>query len=172
MGRDKALLPFRGGALAEFVARMVAEAAGSAVLVGDPGLYEALPYPVIADRYPGEGPLGGILTALRGTSADWNLVVACDMPGLSAGFLARILDEAERSGADALMPVGPSGRPEPLCAVYHRRALNGLESAFQAGQRKVTAALAGIHCERLPVGEVAVFQNVNTPEDWADYGGN
>jgi len=169
MGRDKALLPFRGGALAEFVARTVADAAGSAVLVGDPALYQKLPYSVVADRYPGQGPLGGILTALGTTSADWNLVVACDMPGLSTGFLTYLLDEAEQADADAMLPVGPSARPEPLCAVYHRRALGGLEAAFGAGQRKITAALAGIHAQRLPVGEVAVFQNVNTPEEWADY---
>jgi molybdopterin-guanine dinucleotide biosynthesis protein A len=170
MGRDKALLPFRGGALAEFVARAVAEAVSTAVLVGDPALYGKFSYPVIADRYPGEGPLGGILTALGNTSADWNLIVACDMPGISADFLTRILEAAEEAGADALLPVGPAARPEPLCAVYHRRALDRLEAAFRAGQRKIMAAVAGIHAQRLPVGNMAVFQNVNTPEDWADYG--
>lgn len=170
MGRDKARLPYRGGVLAEFVARTVAEAAGSAVLVGDVTLYRDLPYAVIADRYPGEGPLGGILTALDHTTADWNLVVACDMPGLSTQFLVRILEEAGQSGADALLPAGPSGLPEPLCAVYHRRALVGLAEAFRAGQRKITPAVMQLHAKVLPVGEVAVFQNVNTPEDWAAYG--
>jgi len=138
--------------------------------VGDPALYAAFPFGVIPDEYPGEGPLGGILTALRNTRADWNLVVACDMPGLAADFLTRLLAAAEQAGAEALLPVGPSGRPEPLCAVYHRRALSGLQAAFDAGQRKVTAALAGIRTERLPVGEIEMFQNVNTPEDWAAYG--
>jgi molybdopterin-guanine dinucleotide biosynthesis protein A len=170
MGRDKARLPFRGGSLVQFVAGKVAEAAGSAVLVGDPAAYAELPYPVAADRYPGEGPLGGILTALHHTSSDWNLVVACDMPGLAVAFLAGIIEAAERSGADALVPVGPSGVPEPLCAVYHRGALSRLEAAFGAGERKVTAALRQIHSRMLPVGELAVFQNVNTPEDWAAYG--
>ena len=45
MGRDKARLPFHGGHLAEFVARTVESAAGSAVLVGDPGLYGEFGYP-------------------------------------------------------------------------------------------------------------------------------
>src|SRR5690242_20007282 len=144
MGRDKARLPFRGGSLAGFVARTVADAADSVVLVGDPAEYAEFSCPVIADLHPGEGPLGGILTALHHTSSDWNLVAACDMPGLSAEALRQILEAAERSGADALVPVGPSGVPEPLCAVYHRRSLPGLEAAFAAGERKVTAALARV----------------------------
>lgn len=169
MGRDKALLSFRGEPLAEYVARTVKAAAGSVVLIGDPALYQVLGHPVIADRHPGEGPLGGILTALYHTAGDWNLVVACDMPGLSAEFLERILERAERGTAAALVPAGPSGRPEPLCAAYHRTALPGLETAFRAGERKVTRALASLPAETLNVGEVAVFQNVNTPEDWAAY---
>jgi molybdopterin-guanine dinucleotide biosynthesis protein A len=170
MGRDKARLPFRGELLAGFVARTVAEAAGSAVLVGNPAAYSEFAYPVIADRYPGEGPLGGILTALRHTASDWNLAVACDMPGLSPQFLEQILDAAEQADPDALVPVGTSGIPEPLCAVYHRRSLERLELAFGGGERKVMAALGHIQTMRLPVGEWAVFQNVNTPEDWAAYG--
>jgi len=60
MGRDKALLPFRGEPLACSVARQVELAAGSVVMVGDPDLYGSLRYPVIPDAFPGEGPLSGI----------------------------------------------------------------------------------------------------------------
>src|SRR4051812_45370219 len=120
MGRDKALLPFRGGGLAESIARSVRLAAGSAVVVGRA---ELAGYPAIPDIYPGEGPLGGILTALRHSRAYWNLIVACDMPELTPAFLAELLDAADNADADALLPAGPSGRLEPLCAVYHRRAL-------------------------------------------------
>lgn len=163
MGRDKARLPFRGGALAEAVAREVEQAAGSVTFVGHAELGG------IADRYPGEGPLGGILTALHHTSADGNLIVACDMPELSAEFLQRLLAEAERTSAAIVLPRRADGLPEPLCAVYHRRALAGLEAAFQRGIRKVTRAMEGLGVCRFDVAEVALFQNVNTPEDWSAY---
>ena len=166
MGRDKALLPFRGGALGESVARVVEAAAGSVVIVGGA---ELAGYSTIPDLFPGEGPLGGILTALRHSRAHWNLIVACDMPELTPAFLAELLDAAEDADVDALLPAGPSGLAEPLCAVYHRRALRPIGEAFEAGIRKVTQALEGLDAVPYPVAEMAQFQNVNTPEDWAGY---
>jgi molybdopterin-guanine dinucleotide biosynthesis protein A len=169
MGRDKALLPFRGAVLAEAVARAVEDAAGTVTLIGDPEVYAGLGFPVIPDLHPGEGPLGGIVGALAHTAADWNLVAACDMPELSAEFLRGLLDAACVADRDAMVPCGPFGRLEPLCAVYHRRSHQALQTAFAAGIRKVTAAFSELHIAAWPVPGIAVFQNVNTPEDWADY---
>jgi molybdenum cofactor guanylyltransferase len=163
MGRDKTRLPFRGGELVTAVAGTVARAAGTVTLVGHSEL------PAIPDLYPGEGPLGGILTALHHTSADWNLVVACDMPQLSDAFLAELVARAMRSPAAVILPCGPDGVLQPLCAVYHKPALPTMEDHFNRGVRKVTAALAGLAVELLAVSELSLFQNVNTPEDWAPY---
>ena len=167
MGRDKARLPFRGMLLIEAVAREVEKAAGSAVLVGYrdpvPGLLS------IPDLHPGEGPLGGILTVLHHSPAEWNLVVACDMPEASAGFLNLLLDKAASSGAAALVPAGPSGMAEPLCAVYHRSCRAAFDQVFDQGRRKVTEALAAVATIRLSVPETLYFQNVNTPDDWSGY---
>lgn len=167
MGRDKAFLPFRNGTLAGSVAAMVAEAAGSATLVGDPNTYQRLGFPVLPDALPGLGPLGGIHSALSATGADWNLVVACDMPALNTRFMQELLAGAENSGADCLLPRGPGGRPEPLCAVYHRRAAEPIGRALARGIRKVTEGLAELRVAYQDVAQVSHFENLNTPEDWA-----
>jgi molybdopterin-guanine dinucleotide biosynthesis protein A len=169
MGRPKALLPYGGSTLGGAVARAVAEAAGTAVLVGNPHFAALLGFPAIPDRFPGEGPLGGILTALAENSAVWNLLAACDMPALSPGLLRGLLDAAEASDSFAVLARGPSGRPEPLCAVYHASALSPLEAAFSRGARSVMDALEGIRWSAVPVTQAACLENINTPEEWAGH---
>ena len=170
MGQDKSLLLYQGRTLAEIVAGAVREAAGTVSLVGGERHAALRQFDFIPDLYPGEGPLGGIITALHNSRADWNLIVACDMTGLRVDFLRTLLDTAAACEADALVPAGPSGRLEPLCAVYHRRALAGLERAFADGVRQISTALEQVRTAAIPVTEVAYFQNVNTPEEWANYG--
>ncbi len=170
MGKDKALLPFRGATLAGHVASVVAEAAGSVALIGDPGKYGCLGLPVLPDRRQGVGPLGGIETALSYTTADWNLILACDMPAISSNFLRDLLSAAEGAPLlDALVPVGPSGQPEPLCAVYHQRCREVIRLALDSGVRRVTEALSGLHLETWRVHDGSSFENLNTPEEWAAY---
>jgi molybdopterin-guanine dinucleotide biosynthesis protein A len=167
MGRDKAYLPLAAGTLAAHVAAVVVAAAGPVTLVGDPARYGRLGYPVVADRFPGAGPLAGIHAALASTAAVWNLVVACDMPRLEAPFLRSLLEAAERSGAGCLVPRGPTGLPEPLCAVYHRDARPALERALARGVRRVSEALAALDVVWHDCPDVTQFKNLNTPEEWA-----
>jgi molybdopterin-guanine dinucleotide biosynthesis protein A len=166
MGRDKALLPYRGGTLAQYVAGEVERAAGSVILVGDPQRYGGLGYPVVRDLAPGAGPLVAICSALRSSAAEWNLVLACDMPRVTAPFLAELLEIAVASGADCLVPAGPAGLPEPLCAVYRARCLPVLAAATARGTRKVMDGLAATNLKIFPVADGTVFANCNTPEDW------
>ncbi|MEO7652576.1 MAG: molybdenum cofactor guanylyltransferase [Bryobacteraceae bacterium] len=169
MGADKALLPFHGLTLAGYVAGQVAEAASTVCLVGDPACYGHLGFPVVADNYPGQGPLAGIEAALSASRAEWNLVVACDMPGVSAVLFRQLLDAAVESGADCLIPQGPTARPEPLCAVYRSSCLDAVRDALRRDVRKVTAALAGLRSASWNYPESPWFQNVNTPGEWAPY---
>ena len=170
MGRDKALLPYRGVPLAAHIAGAVREAAGSAALVGDPARYGHLGWAVIPDVMPGCGPLGGIYTALLHSAADWNLIVACDMPEVTAPLLAALVEGAERAGTGCFIPAGATGALEPLCAVYHRRTAAHIGAALARGVRKVREAIAGLDVTVRPCDDERGFQNCNTPGEWAAYG--
>jgi molybdopterin-guanine dinucleotide biosynthesis protein A len=168
MGSDKALLPYAGATLIEYVARQVERAAGSVVLVGRPEAYRALPYRALADLAPEQGPLGGVVTALHSSTAAWNLIVACDMPAISSEILDAIVAAAvRRPEAAAVVPVTPDGRPQPLCAAYHLRCREPFARMLAGGVRKMREALAGLNLVALPVPSADPFLNLNTPEDWS-----
>jgi molybdenum cofactor guanylyltransferase len=169
MGRDKALLPYHGTTLVEHVASAVQAASGSAAtIIGDPDRYRCFGYPVVADQVPGCGPLSGVYTALSVTSTDWNLVVACDMPAITATTLRKLLEHATVSGRSCVAAVGPSGEPEPLCAVYHRRCLLVLDRAIREKQFKMRDLLPSLEVELWTV-DAASVANVNTPAEWGAF---
>ncbi len=170
MGRPKALLPYRGTTLVEFVAERVREAAGSVALLGDPLQFSQLGLPVFGDTIPGCGPAGGILTALQVTGTDWNLIVACDMPGISAEALRELLQHAEKASTHCVAAASPGGQPEPLCAVYHRSCAPAIAQAIRDKRLKMRGLVEEIGVTTVPLTS-AVLVNVNTPSEWAQIEG-
>jgi molybdopterin-guanine dinucleotide biosynthesis protein A len=165
MGRDKALLPVSGSTLVEQVARRVRRVAGTVTLVGPPERYRSLGFPVIADRVTGCGPLGGVYTALSSTSAQWNLVVACDMPEVSENLMEDLFRTAETAAADCVVPQTAQGL-DPLCAVYHRRCSAAAKAAIDRKILKMHDFVSILHGVAWPVSDHSLLANVNTPEDW------
>lgn len=168
MGSNKAFLPYAGTTLLGYVAAMVGRAAGSVSLIGDADLYGGLGYPVYPDRVAGCGPAGGISTALALRLAPWNLIVACDMPGITEGLLVELLEKANGAAADCIVPVGPEGQAEPLCAVYHIRSLPALEQAIREKRFKMRDLLPELEAMLVDGVDPKCFRNVNTPADWAN----
>jgi molybdopterin-guanine dinucleotide biosynthesis protein A len=174
MGRDKALLELEGVALVVRTARLVESAARRCAIVGDTVRLEGLELEVIEDDLPGAGPLGGLATALSASEAEWNLVVACDLPYLTREWLEFLIGRAVRSEADAVLPMNERGA-EPLCAVYHKRAEAAIRAALDRGVRKVTDGLAEVRIEFIEPrewkgfdSEGLLFKNMNSPADYEE----
>jgi molybdopterin-guanine dinucleotide biosynthesis protein A len=168
MGRDKALLAYRETTLVEYIAQVVLDAVGSVCVIGDPDRYAQVGSAVYQDQIPGCGPLGGIYTALTVSETDWNLIVACDMPGVSARALKALTNPEAKSGHDCVMALGPKGEPEPLCAVYHRRCLAVLQRAIREKRFKMRDLVPELKTELRPL-EATALANVNTPAEWAEF---
>ncbi|MEZ5399505.1 MAG: molybdenum cofactor guanylyltransferase [Bryobacteraceae bacterium] len=170
-GTDKALLPYRGMSLLEWVAEQVRTAAGTVTIVAPPRRYSQFGFNVVADARPDAGPLGGIETALTASDADLNLVVACDMPRLGHPVLGALLESARaHPQADCILGRSASG-VEPLLAVYRRRSLRAISAALDAGSRKITDALTPLQVAHFAIDNQEVTANVNTPEDWTRHRG-
>ena len=146
------------------MARRVADAmvaAGCSPVVavgGDPTELTGLGLDHIGDEFPGEGPLGGVLTALAVSSPA--VVAACDLPDLGPSTLRSLID----SLADHDAAIAFSDRAEPLCAIWSDRAASVLRSRFEAGERAMHRAIEGLDIAWVTVLP-AELRNVNAPDD-------
>jgi molybdopterin-guanine dinucleotide biosynthesis protein A len=164
MGSDKALLEVDGAPL---VLRAVhaLEAAGAAPIVvvgGDADGLSRLGLTPVADRWPGAGPLGGIITALTTLTGPCTAVLSCDLTAASPDAVASVL--AALGDADVAVPV-VDGREQWLHAVWRRRCLPALESAFASGIRAPRHAVGDLRVARLLDADARWFHDADRPED-------
>lgn len=168
MGQDKALLPYRNATLAQHVAQQASQATRSIFLVGDSAIYGHLGFKTIPDAAPDRGPLSGIEAALSSQyAAEWNLIIACDMPRLQTGLFKQLIHLASQVSpeTDCLVP-RTNGRLQPLCALYRRRCAQPITSALGQGIRRVVDMVAMLHSSIWDGADAQQFGNVNTRPEW------
>ena len=147
-------------------------------VVAASGKYESNGAVAIPDRWPREGPLGGIITALLATAdsgaAEWNLILGCDMPFLTADWLTYLTARAAASPAQVIAPESENGL-EPLCAIWRTSAAANLQSTFDTGVRKITVAMKRLQMEVIDErewkrfdSEGRLFWNMNTVADYQE----
>jgi molybdopterin-guanine dinucleotide biosynthesis protein A len=124
---------------------------------------------VVPDEIPGAGALGGIYTAIVRSPCDRTIVLACDMPFVSAAFLARMAADAD---ADAVLPRGPRGY-EPLCAIYSRTCAPEIRARIARGALQASVPPSGVRVTEIGPEIIStydpnglIFMNVNTPHDY------
>jgi molybdopterin-guanine dinucleotide biosynthesis protein A len=182
MGRDKGLLDFGGIPLIVHTAQLLQPLVAEVTVVGFPTRYTKFGLSAIADEAqalhgaetPGCGPLAGIATALSATHLPWNLIVACDLPYLSAKWVDWLLSRALCSCAEAAVPRTERGI-EPLAAVYRRECGARIANALAHGMRKVSDVIEKLGVEFLYPSEWRhcdsgglVLRNMNAPEDYEE----
>lgn len=182
-GRDKALVEFGATPLLLSIVSLLQRNTTSVAVVAHVEKYRhlAAQFEILEDRWPGEGPLGGIITALQYTAASdpacqWNLILSCDMPFLSSDWLKFLVDRARASTPEIQVILPHSGHGlEPLCACYHTATVDALQNIFDRGVRKVTEALKHVRTEVLDESvwkrfdsAERLFWNMNTPLDFAE----
>jgi molybdopterin-guanine dinucleotide biosynthesis protein A len=168
MGRDKAALELGGASFAARIARLLASLCEDVLLVGGE------PPPDASGRRVADldGPrcaLRGVASALAATRAERVLVIATDLPLVTADLLLALIAHPQ---ADVVLPRGPRGA-EPLCALWRREpALAAATASLAAGRLAVrglfdaleVAWLEGADLARVDPDGAALL-NANEPAD-------
>jgi molybdopterin-guanine dinucleotide biosynthesis protein A len=173
-GRDKSRLHIEGAAIIDRQLALLRPLVTDILIVtNEPTRYASLGHEVVADLLPDMGALGGLYTAVRAAPTDRVLVLACDLPFLTAPFLRHLLQRAGDSDADVVIPRTTDGY-QPLCACYARTCAEPIRRRLEAGLLKVTDVFADVRVQELGPDEIApydvdgrLFMNINTPDDHA-----
>lgn len=183
-GSDKALAPFGSSTVGERVVAAMREAGIDPVVAIGGQVSDRLRVPTVPDLRPGDGPLGGLATALLWARRGWVLLVPCDVPLLTSthiGLLLNAPDRPERVGGSPERPDHPGddaaesmpvvatvdGRPQVSLAVWPAADGRRLLRLLDGGERRFRAALDGRPWRGVEVPPAAVA-DADTPEELAE----
>jgi molybdopterin-guanine dinucleotide biosynthesis protein A len=172
MGQDKAFLELGGRTLLDRAMELASAVASSVRIVAPQEKFLTIAR-TIEDVFPDCGPLGGIHAALSCTTSELNLMLAVDSPFVEAGFLKYMITQASQVSALVTVPEAEKGF-QPLCAVYRRDFREVAEQALRKNKNKITALFSNVETRVIAEPEITrmgfparMFQNLNTPEDFA-----
>jgi molybdopterin-guanine dinucleotide biosynthesis protein A len=128
--------------------------------------------PMVVDKWPGRGPLGGLVSTMEAMNTPRVFAVAGDLPFVERSLIDR-LAAAWQAEDEAVVPVHErDGRKqlEPLAALYDRKAfLREATPMLEQTDASLHATVARLRAREYPIDEDdQIFTNVNTPADYAD----
>jgi molybdenum cofactor guanylyltransferase len=170
MGTDKSQLLIDRQTFTERISETLLKLTDSVILVGRQ--LDTSVLPSVPDVYPQWGALGGLHAALTACKRDWAIVVACDLPFVTAELFSFVA--SLRLDHEAVVPIQPDGRPQPLASLYRvdpcrQRATELIE----AGRRRPLDLLEAVKTRWVSFDEIrnleqseSFFVNINTPSDY------
>jgi molybdopterin-guanine dinucleotide biosynthesis protein A len=171
MGRDKALLKLNGENLSLALADRFSKALGPVMFsVDEAGRFPCGDYPELADRFPGRGPMNGIISGFEHAGGGNILLLATDMPYADPALALEL--ERRLGGHDICAIRRKSGHIETLFAVYGRRCLETALRCIGAGYSSILAVYDRLDALLIDEDETRGFDldtalfNMNTPESY------
>ena len=163
-GRDKGLVKLQGRYMIEHVINALRPQATGLIISANRNLqeYEKLGYPVISDDMPGfNGPLAGILSALKYIQTPYLLCAPCDVPGLPTDVALRLAKAMEEQQGE-LAVVDDGKHLHPTCSLIPKSLEQDLREYLSTGERKLRS---WCQSHRLAVADYsdapACFSNIN-----------
>jgi len=171
MGTDKAWLILDEKPMIEHVINALAPATDALAIIANSAAFSKFGFEVFSDSQTGVGPLEAIRTALANSRTPRVLLVGCDLPFVTTELFKLLL--SLESDHYAVVPIGPDGRQEPLCAIYDIRALATVSRLIEEGHRKISILFDNVPTRFIPFELInslprseLFFENINTPGDY------
>lgn len=172
-GVDKGLLRWRDRPLASYALAALEGVAETRLINANRNHedYAALGFPVVTDANENfDGPLAGLLSAMRAAATPYVMTLPCDVPLFNAPLLRRLA--VHLAAADAAVAVArDSERLQPLLMLVETRLADDLQAWLDAGERKVELWIRRHRWVAVDFSDAPqALTNINTLDDLARLG--
>jgi molybdopterin-guanine dinucleotide biosynthesis protein A len=168
MKENKALLPIQGVPLIQKIGQNL-EHHFQEIIVSTQSaeLFDFLPYRVVKDEQPGQGPLMGVLCGLEASSNPINFVIACDIPEINIPFLDRMVSYTNQY--EIVVPVSGENKYEPLFAFYKKSVIPRIKDLLNQQIRQINKLFPLSKTKYIPLENTGWYYNLNSSEDYRRY---
>ncbi len=170
MGEEKGLMKFNEKPLIQYVIDAVQQVTTDIFIVTNNEAYLPFGFPLISDLQKGLGPAGAIDTVLFHSTADTNLIIACDMPFIDADSIRYLISQQRPDGIT--VPLF-NQYPEALFGLYASSIHAKWHQLVEKGILKLSDLLSSfettfVNGNAMSESNKNLFRNMNTKDDLLD----
>ncbi len=165
MGVDKGLIEWQGKRLVEYSLQAMVPFCSEVIISTNNEAYCSFGHNLVKDEFKDIGPMGGLHAGLKATQTDHNIVLSCDMPFVDEEIIRMLLKRS--TGFQSVVPV-IDGQSIPVCAYYHKSALDLIEKEIAKGLYKMKLLLHQLKTAELEIKDAVnreKLRNINTLAD-------
>jgi len=168
-GKDKGLIKVNNRFMIEFAIEKLLPQVGHLLINANRNLehYKSLNHPVVSDDNISDynGPLAGILSALKTCTTKYILTIPCDSPFFPDNLSIRFLSTLIESDADICV-AHDGNRMQPVFALIKSELTDSLQNYLDNGDRKIDLWYKKHHAVLADLSDFKdISLNINTPEE-------
>lgn len=168
MGQDKGLIKLNGKPMIQHVIDHIDPICDQILISANDKAYEDFGYPVCEDEINEIGPAGGIVSSLKHSKNEKNIIISCDLPFASTQFIRKLIDMS----GDYKIALPMSGpHYQPLCAVYSKEVYTVFMDCVYKGIYSLKSIIKEFRIRIIKQEDIEGFdltrelRNINYPDD-------
>jgi len=168
MGTQKALVVWNNKPLVQWVFESMQEVCSEVLIIANEGDFSFLNARVYPDNLTGNGPAGGIESALSHASTNSILISSCDTPNLDSRLFRHLIDH---HGDFDISICGHDGTDEPLIGLFNRSVRDVFRSSILSGNNRPPRIIRQTRWQAVEITpdldfyQPDLFLNLNYPSD-------